>query len=94
MPTKRRRKGNRQIGIPASAVEAWRAGDFHGLAAALGIRPWQMSPWPLRLTPLGCDPSRPPAENVSPWAASWQRAVELQRALIAAAGGPPAKLEG
>jgi hypothetical protein len=45
MPTKRRRLTNRQIGIPPAAIEAWRIGDKRALDAALGIKPWQESPF-------------------------------------------------
>jgi hypothetical protein len=36
MPTKRRRLTNRQVGIPAAAIEAWRAGDQVALRGRLG----------------------------------------------------------
>jgi hypothetical protein len=45
MPTKRKRLVNRQVGIPQAAIEAWCIGDLHGLHRALGISPWQESPF-------------------------------------------------
>jgi hypothetical protein len=90
--TKRRKIPHRPIGLTSSAILAWQRGDFRGLAAATGTRPWQYHPWPTRLTALGVDPKDPPENVLSPWNASWQRAVELQAALLEAAGEPPARL--
>ena len=56
MPTKRRRIAPRQHGITERACQAWRQGDCDALRAALGLKPWEILPWPLRLTALGCDP--------------------------------------
>jgi hypothetical protein len=80
MPTKRRRIAATRIGINDAALEAWRAGDSDALRQALSIRPWQMLPWPLRLTALGCDRRHPPT-GTDPWDASWSRAAALQREL-------------
>jgi hypothetical protein len=92
VPTKRRKRSARPIGISPEAVAAWRAGDFDGLACALGIRPWQRHPWPRRLTALGVDSRRPPAETLTPFDQSWQRAVDLQAALLELAGPAPERL--
>jgi hypothetical protein len=94
MPTKRRRLAARQIGISGPAIAAWRAGDFHGLSRTLGIRPWQPTPWPVRLTALGVDQKPCPVQNGMPlWGSDdYAHAQALQRALIAAAGDPPAQL--
>jgi hypothetical protein len=93
VPTKRRRLKPRRIDLSAAAIRAWQEGDFHGLARALEIRPWQRHPWPLHLTALGIDPDNPPEALQLPWDASWERAAELQRALIAVAGRPPIVLK-
>jgi hypothetical protein len=97
MASKRRKLASRQVGLSARAIEAWRIGDFHGLNRALAIRPWQASPFPTRLTALGVDQgSYPIAQSGHP---AWHdlncygRAQELQRALIEAAGEPPAQLK-
>jgi hypothetical protein len=92
MPTKRQKIAPQNVSISAAAIEAWRAGDFHGLNRAFKIRPWQRTPWPLRLTLLGADPKRPPRSPSGPYDESWSRAVEFQRALLEAAGEPPDRL--
>jgi hypothetical protein len=93
VPTKRRKRVPERIGISADAIVAWQEGDFHGLARALELRPWQIPPWPLRMGGLGVDPDRPPPQPWDAWASSWPKAVELQRVLIEAAGEPPARFK-
>jgi hypothetical protein len=93
MSTKRRKVPHRLAGLTSSAIDAWQRGDFYALAAATGTRPWQMHPWPLRLTGLGCDPEHPPEDPTSPWGASWRRAADLQVALVEVAGEPPERLK-
>jgi hypothetical protein len=80
MPTKRIRRGPRQRGIIAIAIEAWRCGDRSALHQALGLRPWEPSP----LEVMG----EPPAPDGTAWRASWPRVAELRRQLIALAGPP------
>ena len=82
MPVKRRVAKSRAHRITPEAVEAFRAGDYLALHAALGLRPWEVSPLPLEVTPLGCDqkPLRDP-RPASAWDASWEQAQELQRLL-------------
>jgi hypothetical protein len=79
MPTKRRRLTNRQISIPPAAIEAWRIGDFSALRAALGIKPWQESPFHV-------DGPEPPAwvHYKDLWRWSW----ELRCRLIEVSGEP------
>ena len=92
--TKRRRIAPRQRGITDRACQAWREGDCDALRAALSIKPWEILPWPLRLTALGCDPQcPPPPEDNRPWCASWPKAVALQAELYRLAGPPPRKLK-
>lgn len=80
--------------ITPGAMRAWQEGDCPALRRALQIRPWQTLPWPTRMTTLGVDPRRPPdPDDSTPWAQSWQRAVELQLALTEAAGPPPKRLK-
>ena len=92
MPTKRRRIPATRIGISDAAIAAWLAGDCGALRSALSIRPWQMMPWPLRLTALGCDRRHPPTET-DPWHESWSRAAALQAELYRVAGPPPRRLK-
>jgi hypothetical protein len=47
MPTKRTKRAPARVGLSEAAIVAWRAGDFHGLAQALGLVPFQPHPWPL-----------------------------------------------
>jgi hypothetical protein len=82
MPTKRRRLTNRQISIPPAAIEAWRIGDKRALDAALGIKPWQESPF-------YADDPEPPSwmtrqDSIDDWAHAW----EMRCRLIAVAGEP------
>lgn len=86
MPTKRTpRNRDAKRRITPAAVEAFKAGDFMALHRALGLRPWEMSPLPLDVTPLGCDPERPPNHPTATlFAQSFGQAVELQRALLEA----------
>jgi hypothetical protein len=79
MPVKRRLSKGRAHRITAEAVEAYKAGDYLGLHRALELRPWEVSPLPLSVTPLGCDQDERPDD--SPWNDSWEQAQELQRAL-------------
>ncbi len=46
MPTKRKRRthGLAADTISSAAIAAFKAGDWHGVNRALGIRPWQISP--------------------------------------------------
>jgi hypothetical protein len=60
MPTKRVRRARERSGITPEAVTAWQQGDCDALREALGLKPWHILPWPLRLTALGCDPRHPP----------------------------------
>ncbi|MDB5575858.1 MAG: hypothetical protein JWR80_1034 [Bradyrhizobium sp.] len=44
MPARRRNRKDREHRITDAAVAAFKAGDYHGLHAALGLKPWQPSP--------------------------------------------------
>jgi hypothetical protein len=91
MPTKRTPLKRSHRRITQAAIEAWKACDYSGLHQALGLRPWEMSPLPEELTPLGCS-AEPPTLNKNRlgdmWCASWHQAKELQRELMAIAGPP------
>jgi hypothetical protein len=57
--------------ISPEAIAAYEAGDDRALDAALGLRPWEVSP--LRVD-QGPGPGGPTA-----WAASWPKAQQVQR---------------
>jgi hypothetical protein len=80
MPTKRRRRAPITIGLSAAAIEAWRVGDAGTLRGELGIKPWEYEPW-LADVYSGVDPDDPPADPYDH--RGWERAVALQRALMA-----------
>jgi hypothetical protein len=82
MPTMRRKRASRRIGLSAAALEAWRQGDFHGVNRDLGIRSWEVSPFD------ATEPEPPEWSDGGPWHHSWPRAWELRQALIEAAGAP------
>ena len=65
--------------ISPGAIACYQAGDDRALHAALGLRPWEVSP--LRVD-QGSAPGGPTA-----WAASWPQAQHLQRELEAALRG-------
>ncbi len=73
--------------VPLSSLRVFEAGDYLALHAALGLTPWEVSPLPMRITPLGVTQGPPPA-----WAKegggfdSWAQAQELQRLLQEARG--------
>ncbi|WP_192243599.1 hypothetical protein [Mesorhizobium silamurunense] len=83
MPTKRTpRNRNVKRRISQAAVEAFKANDYLALHRALSLRPWEMSPLPRDIEPLGCDPERPPNSRTTLFDQSYEQAVELQRALL------------
>jgi len=89
MPAKRRTPKARAHRVTAEAVEAFAAGDYMRLHDALDLRPWEASPLPLSVTPLGCDPDNPPPAvrvqaDPTGWDGSWAKAVQLQAELMAA----------
>ena len=90
MPIKRRNAKARAHRVTPDAIEAYVAGDYMRLHRALGLKPYQMSPLPLSVEPLGCDPDEPPTGRPGTgWEASWPLACELQADLIKAAGQVP-----
>jgi hypothetical protein len=90
MPTKRRKLTARPIGISPRAIEAWQAGDVHGCHQALGIWPWDHSPFHVTSAEppqwlvdrdIGSSDAIAGVEN-------WRRAWSLRTALIQLAGPP------
>lgn len=88
MPVKRRLSKVRDHRITEEAIEAFEAGDYLRLHAALGLRPWEPSPLPLSVTPLGVHQDEPPT-GLTGWATSYPKAQELQRQLIEAGASIP-----
>jgi len=88
MPVKRRLGKAREHRITPEAVAAFMAGDFTRLHRALGLKPWEPSPLPRDIEPLGVDEG-PGPQNRTSWAEAWPKVQELQRVLIEAAGGRP-----
>ncbi|ODS02076.1 hypothetical protein AUC71_02390 [Methyloceanibacter marginalis] len=84
MPVKLRKHKQRAHRITPDAIEAYRAHDYHALHDALGLKPWEPSPLPLHVTPLGCDQEPYPFDlrlKGSLHNESWEQAQELQREL-------------
>ncbi len=66
MPTKRKRLSRQaQQRISPAAFEAYRAGDYMALHRALGLAPYEPSPLPQSIEPLGIDLNNPPMPTVS-----------------------------
>jgi hypothetical protein len=84
MPTMRRKKLARRIDIPAEAIEAWQRGDYPELHRALGLKPWELSPFWV---------DDEPTLRGSTADLSWEKANELRRLMIELAGEPPARLK-
>jgi hypothetical protein len=57
MSTKRTALRRPRHGITAEAIEAYRARDHLRLHRALGLKPWECSPLPADVEPLGVDHS-------------------------------------
>jgi hypothetical protein len=82
-----RRNARRRIG--EAAIAAWKSCDFHGLHRALGLKPWERSPFQLEVTALGCDEDEfGELDEGDRWDESWLQAITLQRALLKLAGPP------
>ena len=88
MPTRRTKLAARRVALSPAAIDAWQQGDFHGLARALDLMPFQPHPWPYTHTSLGCDQGPCPAALGDLWRSGWARAQALQKALYEAAGEP------
>jgi hypothetical protein len=91
MPVKQRKAKGRAHKITPEAIAAWKSCDFMALHRSLGLYPWEASPLPDTITSLGV--SEETAASIDPdtaqgWGQSFPQAIELQRALIAAAGWP------
>jgi hypothetical protein len=86
MPTKRRKIQPQRHGLTPEALEAWREGDKSALRTALGIKPWQISPFDV------ASYRRVPGTTPNAYDQSWPMALELRKRLMLAAG-PPGKFD-
>ena len=86
MPTKRKHVARHmQPRITPEAVEVYRAGDYMALHIALGLAPYEPSPLPQSIEPLGIDPNNPPRPGSGTcWDAAYPKILELHRLLEAA----------
>lgn len=91
MPVKRRLHKGREHRITQEAIEAFEAGNYSRLHAALGLGPWQASPLPDRICGLGVEDDAPPEwmTKFPHRIEDWHHAKELQRALLAAGAKMP-----
>jgi len=83
MPVKRRLNKRRQHRITPEAIEAFLAKDVWALHRALGLAPWEMSPLLQSEHPYGI-PKKPPSSQSTCFDQSYEQAVKLRAALIAA----------
>jgi hypothetical protein len=89
--TRRRKLTHTRIGLSHAALYHWQRGDLHACHQALGIMPWQWSPFDV-------DGPEPPewvlkernggVDGIGMSTESWDRAWELRQALIELAGEP------
>src|SRR6516225_5369543 len=86
MPTNRRRFDRTRRHITPEAVDAWMRTDYMALHIALGLHPWETSPLPIEITPLGVD-----EKQIDPDDSRYQeglKALKLQREFLTIAGWP------
>ena len=92
MPVKRRLRKARKHRITPEAIAAFEAGDYLGLHRALDLGPWEPSPLPASIEPLGVDPEmEPDGLPAGCWNEAWPRSVKLQRELLAAGAKMPTR---
>ena len=71
MPVKLRQSKQRQHRITPEALEAFQRGDAMGLHRALGLKPWQPSPFDID------GPEPPTWASPGPWRDSWPMVAGL-----------------
>jgi hypothetical protein len=84
----RKRRPPRGLRITPEVIAAWQACDESALRCALGLAPWEKSPLPLEITAGGVSEDDPPSATNTLHDESHDRALKLQRLLLAAAGWP------
>jgi hypothetical protein len=86
MPTNRRRFDRTRRHITPEAVDAWVRADYMALHITLGLHPWETSPLPIEITPLGVN-----EDQIDPDDSRYQedlKALKLQREFLTIAGWP------
>jgi hypothetical protein len=85
VPIRRLSKGR----ITPEAINAWKRCDSDAPHLALGLAPWEQSPLPEEVTSLGVSEDNPPdPKNIGAWDSSYDKAIKLQRKLVATVGWP------
>ena len=88
-PPRKPRLRTGKVRFPPATIAAWQACDWAALHCALGLAPYEASPLPVEITPLGVSEHRAPDPGSNRLGdASYAKALALQRALIACAGWP------
>ena len=82
MPIKRRASKHRDHSVTATAVSAYRAGDWIELHRALGLKPWHSSP----LDVAGDPPTNLSGAQFERWTLATDLRAELEQASAAYAG--------
>jgi hypothetical protein len=85
MGTKRNRRTVARTGITPEALTAWQQGDYHLLNKALGIPPWQPSPFDVRR------PEPPDYAVGMLYGDAWPR-IWARREVPLDMGGPPGRV--
>jgi hypothetical protein len=87
MPTNRRKRDRtKRYQITPEAIAAWKACDYHPLHRALGLMPWDLSPLPREITPLGVSEDMP-LNQFDPHGSD-KKMLALQRQLLSVGGWP------
>jgi|SRR6516225_9155469 len=86
MPTNRRRFDRTRRHITPEAIDAWMRADYMALHIALDLHPWETSPLPIEITPLGVSEDLIDSDD-----SRYQedmKALKLQREFLTIAGWP------
>ena len=86
MPTNRRRFDRTRRHITSEAIEAWMRADYMTLLIVLDLHPWETSPLPIEITPLGVS-----EDQIDPDDSRYRedlKALRLQREFLTIAGWP------
>jgi hypothetical protein len=86
MPVKLRHPKVRAHRITPELIAAWLALDHSALVQTLWLRPWWRTPIPYEVSSLGVSEWTGPDNEEDE--EDWQRAIEIQRALVREAGWP------
>jgi hypothetical protein len=91
MPSKRRPlQRDRKVQLTPEIIAAWQSCDDKALSCALGLNRFcELSPLPSEIISRGVSPNRPPSPNSDrPMDKSYDKALAIQRELLAVAGWP------